>query len=84
MILLFSHFIYYTIYHFHLKIFHSTHRAKIFYLNNLFPHIKKYLAPPLIVKSQGAFEKELAVRAAAASIYSTCNMIMTAENVPCF
>ncbi|KAL0926878.1 hypothetical protein M5K25_003131 [Dendrobium thyrsiflorum] len=36
------------------------------------------------LKSQEAFEKELAVRAAAASIYSTCNMIMTAENVPCF
>ncbi|XP_028556486.1 uncharacterized protein LOC110102912, partial [Dendrobium catenatum] len=37
-----------------------------------------------ILKSQEAFDKELAVRAAAASIYSTCNMIMTAENVPCF
>ncbi|KAI0527549.1 hypothetical protein KFK09_003153 [Dendrobium nobile] len=37
-----------------------------------------------ILKSQEALDKELAVRAAAASIYSTCNMIMTAENVPCF
>lgn len=29
-------------------------------------------------------EKELAVRAAAASIYSTCNHLLSMENVPCF
>ncbi|GLT88525.1 hypothetical protein SLE2022_065460 [Rubroshorea leprosula] len=29
-------------------------------------------------------EKELAVRAAAASIYSTCNFLLTKENVSCF
>ncbi|KAG9440015.1 hypothetical protein H6P81_020180 [Aristolochia fimbriata] len=31
-----------------------------------------------------AFERECAVRAAAASIYSTSNLVITAENVPCF
>ncbi|XP_068668396.1 uncharacterized protein [Aristolochia californica] len=31
-----------------------------------------------------AFERECAVRAAAASIYSTSNLVMSAENVPCF
>ncbi|XP_068642990.1 uncharacterized protein [Aristolochia californica] len=31
-----------------------------------------------------ALERECAVRAAAASIYSTSNMVTTAENVPCF
>ncbi|KAG9455205.1 hypothetical protein H6P81_008109 [Aristolochia fimbriata] len=31
-----------------------------------------------------AFERECAVRAAAASIYSTSNLVLTAENVPCF
>ncbi|KAF8397111.1 hypothetical protein HHK36_016018 [Tetracentron sinense] len=29
-------------------------------------------------------ERELAIRAAAASIYSTCNFVMSAENVSCF
>ncbi|XP_077244742.1 uncharacterized protein LOC143884818 [Tasmannia lanceolata] len=29
-------------------------------------------------------DRECAVRAAAASIYSTCNLVMTAENVSCF
>ncbi|XP_008792339.2 uncharacterized protein LOC103708983 [Phoenix dactylifera] len=36
------------------------------------------------LKKSEAHEQEYAVRAAAASIYSTCNLIMTTENVPCF
>ncbi|XP_010916753.2 uncharacterized protein [Elaeis guineensis] len=36
------------------------------------------------LKKSEAYERECAVRAAAASIYSTCNLIMTTENVPCF
>lgn len=36
------------------------------------------------LKTKEAVEKENAVRAAAASIYSTSNLIMTKENVPCF
>ncbi|XP_077216620.1 uncharacterized protein LOC143851164 [Tasmannia lanceolata] len=35
-------------------------------------------------KNADALERECAVRAAAASIYSTCNFVMKAENVPCF
>ncbi|PKA58593.1 hypothetical protein AXF42_Ash008880 [Apostasia shenzhenica] len=35
-------------------------------------------------KSREAWEREHAVRAAAASIYSTSNMIMAEHNVPCF
>ncbi|KMZ64927.1 hypothetical protein ZOSMA_342G00010 [Zostera marina] len=36
------------------------------------------------LKKAGVFERESAVRAAAASIYSTCTMAMSKENVPCF
>ncbi|EHA8592476.1 hypothetical protein COCNU_contig69549873G000010 [Cocos nucifera] len=36
------------------------------------------------LKKSEAHEQEYALRAAAASIYSTCNLIMTTENVPCF
>ncbi|XP_058075360.1 uncharacterized protein LOC131223850 isoform X2 [Magnolia sinica] len=35
-------------------------------------------------KKAEMLERECAVRAAAASIYSTCNLVMTAENVSCF
>ncbi|CAN1852484.1 hypothetical protein LINPERHAP1_LOCUS40664 [Linum perenne] len=38
---------------------------------------------PPIPKADSS-EKELAVRAAAASIYSTCNFLMSKENVSCF
>jgi len=37
-----------------------------------------------VLKKTEAVERENAVRAAAASIYSTSNFIMTKENVPCF
>uniref|UniRef100_A0A1D1YPC6 Putative membrane protein ycf78 n=1 Tax=Anthurium amnicola TaxID=1678845 RepID=A0A1D1YPC6_9ARAE len=36
------------------------------------------------LKKEETLQGEYAVRAAAASIYSTCNVIMTSENVPCF
>ncbi|MQL85798.1 hypothetical protein Taro_018322 [Colocasia esculenta] len=36
------------------------------------------------LKQEEALQGEFAVRAAAASIYSTCNLLMTSENVPCF
>ncbi|RLM78176.1 uncharacterized protein C2845_PM12G01790 [Panicum miliaceum] len=48
-------------------------------------------APPLgpmaelwKLKNPDISESEWAVQAAAASIYSTCNMVMRTENVPCF
>lgn len=36
------------------------------------------------LKKSETYDRECAVRAAAASIYSTCNLIMATENVPCF
>ncbi|KAJ1277763.1 hypothetical protein BS78_04G028300 [Paspalum vaginatum] len=36
------------------------------------------------LKNSDISESEWAVQAAAASIYSTCNMVMRTENVPCF
>uniref|UniRef100_A0A804P563 Uncharacterized protein n=1 Tax=Zea mays TaxID=4577 RepID=A0A804P563_MAIZE len=36
------------------------------------------------LKNPNISESEWAVQAAAASIYSTCNMVMRTENVPCF
>jgi hypothetical protein len=36
------------------------------------------------LKSPEISESEWAVQAAAASIYSTCNLVMKAENVSCF
>ncbi|RCV05618.1 hypothetical protein SETIT_1G097200v2 [Setaria italica] len=36
------------------------------------------------LKNPDTSESEWAVQAAAASIYSTCNMVMRTENVPCF
>ncbi|XP_020521689.1 uncharacterized protein LOC18432313 [Amborella trichopoda] len=39
---------------------------------------------PRLKRDNNTLERECAVRAAAASIYSTCNFVMASENVSCF